>query len=231
MDFSSITETITDNSALEQFTSGVVSVPDMLLALGIAFAVGFFIFYLYKHTFTGVLYNRNFNVSLVLLAMVATLIMRTVTSNLALSLGMVGALSIVRFRTAVKDPMDTVFMFWAVSVGITLGAGSGFYFVAILGSLAIGAFVYIMYLLRGSGNYAYLLIVRHDFESTNEVTYALRKLPKGSRLKSKTVSGTGIEVTMEVRLSGENTNIVTELLRIEGVFDATLVSYQGDYAA
>jgi hypothetical protein len=163
--------------------------------------------------------------------MVATLIIRTVTSSLALSLGMVGALSIVRFRTAVKDPMDTVFMFWAVGVGIVLGAGSSFYFLAIIGSLSIGAFVYIMYLIRGKGSYAYLLIVRHDFESTNEVAYALRKLPKGSRLKSKTVSGTGIEITMEVRLPGENTNIVTELLRIEGVFDATLVSYQGDYAS
>lgn len=228
---STIQDILPDPSVLEQFTSGVVSIPDMLLALGIAFAVGLFIFYLYKHTFTGVLYNRNFNVSLVLLAMVATMIMRTVTSNLALSLGMVGALSIVRFRTAIKDPMDTVFMFWAVGVGITLGAGTGFYFLAVIGSLAIGAFVYIMYLIRGKGSYAYLLIVRHDFESTNEVAYALRKLPKGSRLKSKTVSGTGIEITMEVRLPGENTNIVTELLRIEGVFDATLVSYQGDYAS
>ena len=210
-------------------TGGNVSIPDLLLAIGLAFAVGLFIFYVYKMTFTGVLYSRNFNVSLVMLAMVSTLIIRTVTSNLALSLGMVGALSIVRFRTAVKDPMDTVFMFWAVGVGITLGAQ--FYFLAGIGSLVIGAFVYIMYLIRGRGSYAYLLIVRHDFESTNEVAYALRKLPKGSRLKSKTVSGTGIEVTMEVRLPGENTNIVTELLRIEGVFDATLVSYQGDYAA
>ena len=229
MNFSGVEEKIS-GLALEQFT-GTVSVPDMLLALAIAFVVGLFIFYLYKHTFTGVLYNRNFNVSLVLLTLVTTLIMRTVTSNLALSLGMVGALSIVRFRTAVKDPMDTVFMFWAVGVGITLGAGTGFYLLAAIGSLAIGVFIYIMYLVRGSGNYAYLLIVRHDFESTNEVAYALRKLPKGSRLKSKTVSGTGIEITMEVRLPGENTNIVTELMRIEGVFDATLVSYQGDYAA
>ncbi len=215
---------------VDQLTTGDgVSIPELLLALGLAFAIGLFVFYVYKMTFTGVLYSRNFNVSLVMLAMIATLIMRTVTSNITLSLGMVGALSIVRFRTAVKDPMDTVFMFWSISVGIALGAQ--LYFIAAIGSLAIGAFVYIMYLMRGRGSYAYLLIVRHDFESTNEVAYALRKLPKGSRLKSKTVSGTGVEVTMEVRLPGDNTNIVTELLRIEGVFDATLVSYQGDYAA
>lgn len=217
------------NSVTEQFSSGTLTVPDLLLAIGLAFVLSLFVFYVYKSTFTGVLYSRNFNVSLVLLTMVTTLIMRSVTANLALSLGMVGALSIVRFRTAVKDPLDTVFMFWAVGIGITLGAQ--FYFLSAIGSLAIGAFVYIMYLIRGHGSYAYLLIVRHDFESTNEVSYALRKLPKGSRLKSKTVSGTGVEITMEVRLPGENTNIVTELLRIEGVFDATLVSYQGDYAA
>ncbi len=232
MDNSTDNKSILDifQGSTDQLTSGgTISIPDLLLAIGIAFLVGIFIFYVYKMTFTGVLYNRNFNVSIVLLTMVTTLIMRTVTSNLALSLGMVGALSIVRFRTAVKDPMDTVFMFWAVGVGITLGAQ--FYLLAAIGSLAIGAFVYIMYLIRGHGSYAYLLIVRHDFESTNEVTYALRKLPKGSRLKSKTVSGSGIEVVMEVRLPGENTNIVNELLRIEGVFDATLVSYQGDYAA
>jgi hypothetical protein len=216
-------------SVVDQFSSGTLTIPDLLLSIGLAFVVGMLVFYVYKSTFTGVLYSRNFNVSLVLLTMVTTLIIRTVTANLALSLGMVGALSIVRFRTAVKDPMDTVFMFWAVGVGITIGAG--FYFLAAVGSLAISAFVYVMYLIRGHGSYAYLLIVRHDFESTNEVSYALRKLPKGSRLKSKTVSGTGVEITMEVRLPGENTNIVTELLRIEGVFDATLVSYQGDYAA
>ncbi len=221
---------IIKGSVLDQFAAGgVISIPELLLSIGLAFLVGIFIFYVYKQTFTGVLYSRNFNVSLVLLAMVSTLIIRSITSNLALSLGMVGALSIVRFRTAIKDPMDTVFMFWAVGVGITLGAG--FYFLAVIGSLVIGAFVYIMYLIRGHGNYAYLLIVRHDFESTNEVSYALRKLPKGSRLKSKTVSAAGIEVTMEVRLPGDNTNIVTELMRIEGVLDATLISYQGDYAA
>ena len=216
---------------VDQFhtTSGSLSLLTVLVGLAISFVAGLFIFYVYKRTFTGVLYNRNFNVSLVLLTMVSSLIIRFISSNLALSLGMVGALSIVRFRTAVKDPMDTVFMFWAVGAGIILGTG---YFVTALISIGIvGVLLYVMYISRGRGNYAYLLIVRHDFESANEVNYTLRKLPKDSRLKSKTVSSSGVEVTMEVRLPGDNTSLVTELLRIEGVFDATLVSYQGDYAA
>lgn len=198
-------------------------------ALVLAFAVGLWIFIIYKRTYNGVLYSRNFSLSLILLSLVSTMIMKTVTSNLALSLGMVGALSIVRFRTAVKDPMDTVYMFWAVAIGITVGGG--FEWVAGIGSLIIGLFLYIMYMAAGRGSYAYLLIVRHDFESTNQVNYALKRLPKGTRLKSKTVSASGVEVTMEVRLPGENTNVVNELLKIEGVFDATLISYQGDYAA
>ena len=210
-------------------TSGSLSAGALLLSLVLAFITGLFIFYVYKRTFTGILYNRNFNVSLVLVALVTAMIIKTITSNLVLSLGMVGALSIVRFRTAVKEPMDTVFMFWAVAAGITIGAG--FYFIGVLGTFVIGIFLYIMYLVRGHGDYAYLLFVRHDFESTNEVNYTLRKLPRGSRLKSKTVSSNGVEITVEVRLPGDNTNLVTELLRIDGVFDATLVSYQGDYAS
>lgn len=217
-------------SVLEEMqTSGSLSIGSVALALVIAFLIGMWVFFIYKRTFSGVLYNRNFNLSLVLLALVSTMVMKTVTSNLALSLGMVGALSIVRFRTAVKDTMDTVYMFWAVAVGITVG--SGFYFVGAMGSLIIGLILYVMHLIRGNGTYAYLLIVRHDFESANEVNYTLRKLPKGSRMKSKTVSSSGVEITMEVRLPGSNTNIVTELLRVDGVYDATLVSYQGDYAA
>ena len=199
------------------------------IALLIAFALGLWVFVIYKRTYNGVLYSRNFSLSLILLALVSTMIMKTVTSNIALSLGMVGALSIVRFRTAVKDPMDTVYMFWAVAIGITLGGG--LYWMAIIGSLIIGLLLYIMFIAGSKGSYAYLLIVRHDFESTNQVNYALRRLPKGTRLKSKTVSASGVEVTMEVCLPGDNTNVVNELLKIEGVFDATLVSYQGDYAA
>ena len=216
---------------LESFGGGTVSLSSLLVGLGLAFLLGLFVYFIYKRTFNGVIYSRNFNVSLVLLTLVTTLVIRTITSNLALSLGMVGALSIVRFRTAVKDPMDTVFMFWAVGTGIAVGAGSQFYILAIVGSATIGVFLYIMFMVRGGGTHAYLLVVRHDYGCENEVAFALRKLPKGARLKSKTATQAGVEVTMELRLPGEDTGLVRHFLSINGVLDATLISYEGDYGA
>ncbi|NLG38056.1 MAG: DUF4956 domain-containing protein [Clostridiales bacterium] len=216
---------------LQSFGGDAVSLSSLLLGLALAFLLGLFIYYIYKRTFSGVLYSRNFNVSLVLLTLVTTLIIRCITSNLALSLGMVGALSIVRFRTAVKDPMDTVFMFWAVAAGIAIGAGSQFYILAVVGSAMIGVFLYIMHIVRGGGSYAYLLIVRHDYNCENEVAFALRKLPKGARLKSKTATQSGMEITVEMRLPGEDAGLVRRFLSIEGVLDATLVSYEGDSGA
>lgn len=212
--------------------TGKLSITDLTIAMALALLAGLFIFAVYKRTFNGVLYSRNFNISLVMLTLVTTLVISTVTSNLMLSLGMVGALSIVRFRTAVKEPMDTVFMFWAVGVGIALGAGRNFFLVALVGTLLIGLVLFVMHLVRGRGNnYPYLLIVRHDFQCVSEVNYALHKLPRNARLKSKTVTQNGVEITMELRLPGENTTLVNDFLRINGVFDATLVSFQGDYGA
>jgi hypothetical protein len=222
---------IIKNQYLKNFGGESVSLSSLLLALALAFLLGLFIYFIYKRTFSGVLYSRNFNVSLMLLTLVTTLVIRCVTSNLALSLGMVGALSIVRFRTAVKDPMDTVFMFWAVGVGIAVGAGSQFYILATVGTGTIGVFLYIMHIVRSGKTYAYLLIVRHDYSCENEVAFALRKLPKGARLKSKSATQSGMEITVEMRLPGEDTGLVRKFLSINGVLDATLISYEGDYGA
>lgn len=209
--------------------SGSLDIWQLLLALAVSLLSGLYIFYIYKRTFNGVLYSRSFNLSLVLLTLVTTLIIRTISSNLTLSLGMVGALSIVRFRTAVKEAMDTVFMFWAVAVGITIGAG--FYLPGIVCTAIIGIVLYIMSSFRGKGNYPYLLIVRHDPGCAGAVSEAIRHLPHKARLKSKTVTATGIELTVEIRLSGEDTSLVNEFLKIRGVTDASLVSFQGDYGA
>ena len=227
-----IKDVIGGNGLLESFgTSGSMTIPSLLLAIVVSFVLGMFIYWVYKRTFRGVLYSHSFNISLVMLTMVTALIIRCITSNLTLSLGMVGALSIVRFRTAVKDPMDTVYMFWAVAAGIMIGAGTGFYAYALIGSAVIGIFLYIMYLRSGRKSFAYLLIVRHDFDCANEVNFLVNKLPRPARLKSKAVTPSGVELTIELRLSGENTNIVNEFMRIQGVYDATLVSYQGEFAA
>ncbi len=216
---------------LANFTSGSIDVLDLLLAMAVSFGLGVFIFFIYKRTFNGVLYSKTFNQSLIMLAMVTTLIIRCITANLALSLGMVGALSIVRFRTAVKDVIDTVYMFWAIAVGITIGAGTGFYLYAIVGSALIGLVMYLLYMFSGKGSFAYLLIIRHAFDATNEVAYAVNRLPKPARMKSKAVTPNGVELTIELRLNGDNNYIVNDLMAIEGVYDATLISYQGDYAA
>ena len=216
---------------LANFTSGSMNVLELLLAMAVSFGLGVFIFFIYKRTFNGVLYSKTFNQSLIMLAMVTTLIIRCITANLALSLGMVGALSIVRFRTAVKDVIDTVYMFWAIAVGITIGAGTGFYLYAIVGSGLVGLVMYLLYMFSGKGSYAYLLIIRHAFDATNEVAYAVNRLPKPARMKSKAVTPNGVELTIELRLNGDNNYIVNDLMAIEGVYDATLISYQGDYAA
>ena len=216
---------------LANFTSGSIDVLDLLLAMAVSFGLGVFIFFIYKRTFNGVLYSKTFNQSLIMLAMVTTLIIRCITANLALSLGMVGALSIVRFRTAVKDVIDTVYMFWAIAVGITIGAGTGFYLYAIVGSALIGLVMYLLYMFSGKGSFAYLLIIRHAFDATNEVAYAVNRLPKPARMKSKAVTPNGVELTIELRLNGDNNYIVNDLMAIEGVYDATLISYQNNYAA
>jgi len=213
------------------FAASSMSILDVILAMAISFGLGLFIFFIYKRTFNGVLYSKTFNQSLIVLTMVTALIMRCITNNMVLSLGMVGALSIVRFRTAVKDVIDTVYMFWAIAVGITIGAGTNFYLFTIVGSGIIGLVLYLLYMFGGKGSYAYLLIVRHAFDATNEVAYAVNRLPKPARMKSKAVTPNGVELTIELRLSGDNNYIVNDLMAIDGVYDATLISYQGDYAA
>jgi len=215
----------TDQEAL----TGSLDIWQLLIALAVGLVCGLYIFYIYKRTFNGVLYSRTFNISLILLTLVTTLIIRTISSNLTLSLGMVGALSIVRFRTAVKEAMDTVYMFWAVAVGITIGAG--FYVPGLICTAIIGVILYIISLVKGKGTHPYLLIIRHDPQAAEAVSKSLKSLPCKSKLKSKTVNRNVVEITMEVRLPGDNTMLANAFLEIDGVADATLVSFQGDYGA
>lgn len=225
LNFNDFIKPLADQDAM----TGSLDIWQLLLALAVGLLCGLYIFYIYKRTFNGVLYSRTFNVSLILLTLVTTLIIRTISSNLMLSLGMVGALSIVRFRTAVKEAMDTVYMFWAVAVGITIGAG--LYLPGIICTAIIGVILYIISLTKGRGTHPYLLIVRHDPHAAKAVYQALHSLPHKSKLKSKTVNRNGVEITLEIRLSGDNTMLINEFLNIDGVNDATLVSFQGDYGA
>ena len=210
------------------FSFGDLSVVRILLTLGLAFLIGMYIFAIYRKTFSGVMYSKNFGVSLVMLAMITSFIILTITSNLTLSLGMVGALSIVRFRTAVKDPIDTVYMFWSIAVGIALGAK--FFLPAILASAVIGVLMLLLSGMRFRSTMPYLLVLRFNENATNNVYGLLKRLPE-SQLKSKTVGSAGVEMTLEIRLRESDLQVVERFLEIPGVYDASIISYGGDIVA
>lgn len=200
----------------------------ILVTLAAALVLGLFEYFIYKKTFGGVLYSRTFNLSLVLLTMVTSLVLLLINNNIVMSLGMVGALSIIRFRTAVKDPMDTVFMFWAVGEGMALGAQ--FFDVALIGALVIGLVMVLLTTFKVRSSMPYLLILHYHESASAQVKGLIKQLPH-ARLKSKTVQRDGVEMTIEVRLKEEETGAVDRFLRIEGVYDATLVSHQGDFVS
>ena len=170
-------------SVIAEFT-GTISVDKVLLSLAIAFIIGIFIIYVYKKTYSGVIYSKSFSLCIILLTMVTSMIIRTISSNLALSLGMVGALSIVRFRTAIKEPTDTAFMFWGITAGIMSGAG--LYLVAIIASVGIGVLYMVGYTMGFKTNRQFLFILKYEASSDKRIIDALKKLPE-TKLKSKSI--------------------------------------------
>ena len=213
------------SSFLENVTS--VSLLDMLVALALAFALGMFIFLVYKKTFSGVMYSSSFGVTLVALTMITTLVILAVTSNVVLSLGMVGALSIVRFRTAIKEPLDLAFLFWAIAGGIVLAAGM--LPLAIIGSVIIGV-VLLVFVNRKSGRNPYIVVLRcaSQEEEKAAMDYIGAQVERCT-VKSKSVEAGRIELNLEVLLKNDNPAFVNTLAAMEGVQSAVLVSYNGDY--
>ena len=212
------------NSVLEQF-NGSISVEMILISLLVSFVISLFIVFVYKKTFSGVVYNKTIVMTIVMIAMVTSMVIRTINSNLSLSLGMVGALSIIRFRTAIKEPMDTAFLFWAIVSGIMCGAG--LYFIAVCGSLLLGLLFYVLYLMDIKAKSQYILVVIYKSENSQIVESKMDSLTK-KKLKSKSVSGNNvIEVTYEV----EYDNTVDELMKsLSGdVRNVNLVTYTNDY--
>ena len=200
---------------------------DVLLALGLSFVLGLFIFLIYKKTYQGVMYSDSFGVSLIAMSMITSLVIIAVTSNVVLSLGMVGALSIVRFRTAIKEPMDIAFLFWAIAVGIVLGAG--LLPLAIIGSVIIGIII-VIFSTRKIGDTPYILVVNCENEETeNTANTLIKEEAKKSVLKSKAVNKLGVELTYEARIKDDNTGFVNKISAVDGVTNAVLVSYNGEY--
>ena len=202
------------------------SVVDTVVGLLFALIVGLFIFVIYKKTFSGIMYSTGFAMSLIGMALVTTLVIMAVTSNVVLSLGMVGALSIVRFRAAIKEPMEIVFLFWSLAAGIVIGAGM--IPLAVIGSLVIGV-ILVIFSNRKFSNVPYILIVNCDAESSEKSILDVVGKSVGKYIvKSKTVTDAGIEMTMEIRVKDNTTSFVNRVKEISGVSMATLVTFNGE---
>ncbi|SDA48845.1 protein of unknown function [Lachnospiraceae bacterium G11] len=213
------------SSFLESVTE--FSPVDVLVGMAFALILGLFIFLIYKKTFSGIMYSTGFAMSLVGLSLVTTLVIMAVTSNVVLSLGMVGALSIVRFRSAIKEPMEIVFLFWALAVGIVIGAGM--IPLAVIGSVIIGA-ILVVFAKKKFGDEPYILIVNCADEKAEEnAMNIIAKSVNKHIVKSKTVTSAGIELTAEIRVKDAATTFVNRVSELNGVTGATLVTYNGEY--
>lgn len=204
--------------------AGNLTVNGFIMSMLAAFLCGMIVYAVYRGFYKGVIYNNNFNILLVMTSLVTCFMVIVISSNVVLSLGMVGALSIVRYRTAVKDPLDVGFLFWTVAVGVTCGAG--LYIISIMGTLFVAA-VYIMLVKIRNRKHQYLLIIKYQDDAAEAVRREIEPIRKV--LKNKTGVKGMTELTYEVRLRGENSSFITALSGIEGVTSAVLVEFTGDY--
>ena len=214
-----------DSSLSEYFMSQFESLTPWKIVIGLVMGciVGLIIAFVYKRCYRGVLYSPTFAMTLMMLTLITTPVVMCIKSNISLSMGMVGALSIVRFRTAVKDPMDTAYMFWSLTMGILLGAELYVHALAVV--LGISVILMVMTFVRFRNPDSYLLVVHYDDYAEQEITQLLRRTVRQRKLRSKTVTRSGAEMTVEVRLDSKQ-DLVSAVLNIEGVHDATLVACQ-----
>lgn len=203
------------------------SLPDALLTMALSFAIGLFIALLYRSTYQGVMYTMTYGVTLVGMTMLSAMILLVVTSNVVLTLGMVGALSIIRFRTSVKEPMDIMYMFWAVGAGIAIGAGMAG--VAIVASIAVGLTVLLLTRGRQNGVPYILVLTLENKDAENAAMALVQKNVRRYRIKSKSVTKGGTELTVDVRLKDDNTDFMQDVSDLNGVLSAVLVTYNGEY--
>ena len=203
---------------LEEFSA--ISMSDALIAIALSFALSLFIVFIYRATYAGVNYSRNFTGCLMMLSMVTTMVILVISSNMVLSLGMVGALSIVRFRTAVKEPTDTAFLFWAIATGIICGAG--YITISILMTLLLGLLFVAVHALAGKQKYnTYMIVVRYDSDSDVEAKLAGIT---GYKMKNKTMTGNYTELVAELKLTDAALKKIDFLRNIPGVREVTVMS-------
>lgn len=206
-----------------------ISIAEIAIGIIMSVLLAFFIYVVYKKTYTGVMYSKNFNVTLLLITIITTMVMMIIGSNLALSLGMVGALSIIRFRTAVKDTKDSAYIFWAIAVGIA--CGSGIYTIAILGSAVIA--IILIFMNKGAFDDNTYLVIVHGTDNLDidKVSEAVEKNCKKTNLKMKNVTSKSIDVTYEVSFAkGKDSDLVKDVKDIEGITAINVVTYNGEIA-
>lgn len=209
---------------LEVNVNQPVTLQRILITFAITLLMGILILFVYRVTFRGVLFNRSFGTALLMVSLVTSLVIMPISSNIVLSLGMVGALSIVRFRTALKDPLDIVYMFWAIALGLTSGAG--FFELAIVGCLILAAIMLVTTALQTGGrNKPYLLIIRYSDQFRSD----LRQFLPPYTIKSKTATAKGFEVVLEIKLRSQETRLIEQLQQVDGIQSASLVRYSGDF--
>lgn len=206
------------------------TVTDILIALFLSIAVGLFIYFIYKKTFNGVMYSESFSMSLVAMTVITSVMILAISSNIIISLGMVGAFSIVRFRTAIKEPTDIVFLFWSISMGVVIGAGM--IPLAVIGSIVIGIMLVVFSNKKTRENPYVLVLTVEDEETEKQVLNHVRQSVKRSLLKSKTLYGVnGTELTIEVRLNNQDTGFINQLQNMPKVHQVMMVSFNGEYMA
>lgn len=213
------------SSFLENISS--VSILDMVIALVLAFGIGMFIFLVYRKTYQGVMYSSSFGTTLVALTMITTVVILAVTSNVVLSLGMVGALSIVRFRTAIKEPLDIAFLFWSIAVGIVLAAG--FIPLAVICSVIIGVILIVLVNKKSHCNPYILVLSCADTVAEKKAVDFLNSNVKKCVVKSKTATKNIIELNFEIRMVSDSTDFINCLSNMPGINSAVLLSYNGEY--
>ena len=204
-----------------------VSPLDIVLTIALAFGIGIFIFFVYKKTYRGVMYSSSFGVTLIALTMITSQVILAVTSNVVLSLGMVGALSIVRFRTAIKEPLDIAFLFWSIAAGIILAAGM--IPLAVIGSVIIGLILLFFVNKKPHKNPYIIVLSCSDGTAEKQAFDFISENTEKCVVKSKSVQSGAVELNMEVRLKNDNTDFVNTLSSMKGVGSAVLVSYNGEY--
>ncbi|MEA4888064.1 MAG: DUF4956 domain-containing protein [Clostridiaceae bacterium] len=209
---------------LEVNVNQPLSLQRIITTFIITFVMGLLILFIYRVTYKGVLFNRSFGSALLMVSLITSMIIMPISSNVVLSLGMVGALSIVRFRTALKDPLDIVYMFWAIALGLT--AGAGFFELAVISCFILSAIMLLVTAIQSGGRRKpYLVIIRY----TDQFRGDLRQYIPRYTLKSKTSTAKGYEIVLEITLRNQDTRLIEQLQQQNGILSASLVRYSGDY--